>query len=173
MSKLANKLDKLLALGWLVFWPVVLSGVNVAVWFWLRKAGISLYIAGDEGVMTSGTSALLFTIYGLLTALICVTVWNQWEAVQSAVKTVDEAKFREYKDKRLPLPLKLVMLMFSLFIVFAFHLMTYRNVLDGAYTSFVVAMALSLPWFVIMDLDNPFTGYWNVKGKIPPEWMKD
>jgi len=155
----------------LLLWPFVLSFLNTGVWVGLRYLGISSLISGDEGVMVSGTNALGIVLYALLAGFITVTVWNQWEAVHDAVKSKDREKFKLYKNKRLPKPLKMLLALYSLYIAGGFHLTLYRNLLDGVYTAFGIALLLSTVWAVVMDLDDPFTGFWNVK--VPKEWLDE
>jgi len=47
-------------------------------------------------------------------------------------------------------------------IVFLLFLYAFRSTLLGLVSLAVTTMLLSLTYFVITDLDNPFTGTWNV-----------
>ena len=110
-------------------------------------------------------------IYALLAAFTTANVWSQWVAVEEAVKTGDRQKFVQNKDKRIPETLKLLLLMFSVFLVVGFFLLYFKNPLPGGFSIFAVTMAVSAVWTVIMDLDDPFTGVWNVQ--IPEEWREE
>ena len=151
--------------------PLVLSSVSTGLWFFLRLLGLGDLIQGDEGGMSSGTIAFVGVIYALLAAFTTANVWSQWVAVEEAVKTGNHEKFLQNKDKRIPGTLKALLLMFSIFLVVGFFLLYFKNPLPGGFSIFAVTMAVSAVWAVIMDLDDPFTGTWNVQ--IPEEWEKE
>ena len=152
--------------------PLVISLVSTGLWFLLRFLGLGDFIQGDEGgAMPSGTIAFLGVIYALLAAFTTANVWSQWVAVEEAVKTGDRQKFLQNKDKRIPGTLKSLLLMFSVFLVIGFYLLYFKNPLPGGFSIFAATMAVSAVWAVIMDLDDPFTGAWNVQ--IPREWREE
>lgn len=165
--------------------PIVLSVLSTGIWIVLKILGLDQYIEGDEGAMASGTIAFLGIIYALLTAFTTATVWSQWLAVKKAVETYKAAKkagdetamaqahqkFILNKDKRIPGTLKLILLMFSIFAVLGFYLLYFRNPLPGGFAIFTATMAASGLWGLIMDLDDPFTGVWNVE--VPEEWKEE
>ena len=152
--------------------PLVLSLASTGLWFLLRFIGLGDFIQGDEGgAMPSGTIAFLGVIYALLAAFTTANVWSQWVVVEEAVKTGDHQKFILNKDKRMPGTLKLLLLMFSIFLVVGFYLLYFKNPLPGGFSIFAVTMAVSAVWVVIMDLDDPFSGIWNVQ--VPEKWRKE
>ncbi len=152
----------------LIFKPLVLSLVSTGLWFLIRFLGLGHFIQGDETALSGGTIAFLGVIYALLAAFTTANVWSQWVAIEEAVKTKDHQKFLQSKDKRIPGTLKLLLLMLSVFLVVGFYLLYFRNPLPGGFSIFAVTMAVSAVWVVIMDLDDPLTGIWNVE--VPREW---
>jgi hypothetical protein len=64
----------------------------------------------------------------------------------------------------------MLLLIFSLLLLGAFFFMHFKSLLNGVYTIFAISLGLALNWNVIMDLDDPFTGLWNVE--IPNDWAR-
>ncbi len=147
---------------------IILSLTNMFLWFMLRSLDLGKFIRGDEGVMSSGTIAFLCMVYALLAAFVTATVWSQWVAIEEAVKMKNYEKFMQDKDRRIPNTLKFLLSMFSVFVVAAFFFLYFQNGLSGGFSIFAVTMAVLTVWTVIMDLDDPFTGVWNVK--VPEDW---
>ena len=147
----------------------------------LRYLGLNQYIQGDEGAVASGLVAVVAVAYALYAGFIFVNVWSQWTTIEEAVKTYkvatdevtkDQAhqKFILNKDKRIPKTAKILLFVFSLFLVVAVYLLYFQNSIPGGYAIFTVIMIVSTYWTVIMDLDDPFSGIWNVQ--VPEEWRQ-
>jgi len=64
--------------------------------------------------------------------------------------------------KRIPRTLLLLVTLTALAIVFLLFLYAFRSTLLGLISLAVITLLLWLTYFVITDLDNPFTGTWNV-----------
>ena len=142
--------------------PLVLSVVLAGLWILFRFLGLDNYIQGDEGTIASGTVAFLAVAYALFAGFLFVTVWSQWVAIEEAIRDMDLKKFNLHKDKRLPGTVKTLLLMFSILLVVAFFLLSFRHLLTGGFSIFVATLVVSTYWRVILDLDDPFTGIWNV-----------
>ena len=150
--------------------PISLALVISAIWLAIRlSVGFNQNVKLDEGVMVSGTIASLAIFYALLAAFAFATAWQQWVAVEEAVKTKDQQAFLKHKDKRMPRTVKALILLFSVLLIGAFFLISFKNILNGLYSIFSITLALSIYWVVIMDLDDPFDGDWNIQ--VPKEWQ--
>jgi hypothetical protein len=125
---------------------------------------------GDTDLMTSGTITTLGIFYALAAAFILSTVWEQFLHVQDAVRMRDKHQFLKHKDKRIPLPIKVLLFLFSAMLLGAVVILPFHSVVNGIYSVFTVSLAIAINWGVIMDLDDPFEGIWNVE--IPKEWKK-
>jgi len=150
--------------------PLVLSVLGTGLWILLRTWGLDEYLQGDEGAIASGLVAFLAVAYALFAAFLFATVWSQWVAVEEAVRVKDRQKFDLHKDKRIPRTAKALLLLFSFFLVGAFYLLSFRHLATGGFSIFAVIMVIITYWQVILDLDDPFTGIWNVE--VPKEWRE-
>lgn len=147
--------------------PLGIALVCTALWLVLRL-WLGTYLSGDEGVMAGATIAFLAIAYALFAGFLFVTVWGQWNAVEDAVRTKNLEKFTELKDKRIPPTVKFLLVIFSALLVGAFFLLSFQHLLTGSFAIFSVSLVVSLYWAVIMDLDDPFNGIWNVE--VPSDW---
>lgn len=148
--------------------PFVLAAMVVGLWVGLRILGLNRLIEGDEGSMAGAAAPILGVFYAIFATFLIVTVWSQWNDVKDAVQSEDWKKYLLHKDKRIPGTLKRLFLMLSIFLVGALMLIYWRHLLTGGFTIFTISAAVSACWMAIMDLDDPFTGEWNVK--IPDGW---
>lgn len=155
----------------LIIKPLIVAAIVSILWF-VRYGlfGSNDAIKADEAVLVSGTIPILAIFYALLAAFTFATVWQQWVAVEEAVKTRNKKEFLKHKDKRMPATIKLLLSLFSVLLVAAFFIISFKSLLTGLYSIFAVTLALSIYWSVIMDLDDPFSGVWNVR--LPKEWEK-
>lgn len=150
--------------------PLLIALIATSLWLSLRY-GVGQYLNDDEGVLVSGTIAFLAVVYALLTGLTLVTVWGQWNTVQDALHKKDREAFDTMKTKRIPGTLKALLFLFSSLLLGAFWLVSFTHAVAGGYTIFAVSIVLAVAWEVIMDLDDPFEGVWNIDPKeIPEEW---
>jgi hypothetical protein len=151
--------------------PFVISVIVSVLWVLIYNyIGFNSNLKLDEGIMASGTIALLGVFYALLTAFVFATVWQQWVSIEDAIKTRNKEEFIKHKDKRVPFTVKLLIVIFSFFLIVAFFLISFKNLILGVFSIFVITFILSMYWQVITDLDDPFTGIWNVE--VPKEWEK-
>ncbi len=151
--------------------PLVLSLVITGIWLLLRTHGLFSGKA-DEGAMSSGTIAFLFFVYGLMAAFVMAKVWTEWREMEDAVRHEDEKKFVDLKDQRIPKTLKMLLFIFSVFIAAAFFIIGFEDVVKGVFSVFSVVFMLTTVWEVLMDLDDYFTGEWNINiDSLPKEWQ--
>lgn len=147
--------------------PILVASACTGLWLLLRLF-LGQYLSGDEGAMTSGTIAFFGIVYGIFATLLLVTVWNQWNAVEDAVNTKDRKEFDRMAEKRIPPTVKVLLFALSVLPVAAFFLTSFQHGPTGAFSIFGPSLIVAGVWAVIMDLDDPFEGVWNVE--VPEEW---
>lgn len=155
----------------LIWRPILVAFAVALVWLGVRAVGgPGGDLKADEGIMSSGTIAVLGIFWTLLAAFAFATVWTQWIAVEEAVKSKDKDAFLKHKDKRIPGTLKMLVSILSLLLVGAFFLISFNSVWAGLYSISAVSFVLALYWETVLDLDDPSTGVWNVT--VPEEWKE-
>jgi hypothetical protein len=150
--------------------PIIIAILLTFLWIVLNKYNLLADFKYDTDIMASGTVNVLGIFYALVAAFVLSTVWRQFVAVEESVKLRNKIEFIKHKDKRIPLPIKILLLIFSLLLLGSFFVMRYEGMLNGVYSIFAIGLGLALNWGVIMDLDDPFEGIWNIK--IPNGWEK-
>jgi len=147
-------------------------GISTATLWFISRLKFGLFAdKADEGLMASGTIAFLFFVYGLMAAFIMAKVWTEWRDMEDAVRNKDEQKFLDLKDQRIPRTLRILLITFSMFIIISFFIAGFQNIIKGAFSLFAVSFMLATVWEILMDLDDYFTGEWNIKMEsLPGEW---
>ncbi|MDD5331925.1 MAG: hypothetical protein PHE43_03870 [Candidatus Nanoarchaeia archaeon] len=150
--------------------PILIALVLAIGWYILKLNGFIFNHDFDTELLSSGTISSLGIFYTLVYAFVLATVWTQFLEVEEAIKIRDKKSFIRHKDKRIPIPIKLLLLVFSTLILGAFFISPFKSNIIGFYSVFAVALGLSMNWAVILELDHPFEGIWNLK--IPDEWKE-
>jgi hypothetical protein len=150
--------------------PLAVAIIITIIWYFMFTNNLFPKRDADVGVMSSGTISVLGILYALVAAFVLTTVWREFVAVQEAIKLRHKHDFFKHKDKRVPLPIKVLLLIFSLLLLGAFFIIHYNTVIIGMYSILSISIGLALNWAVIMDLDDPFEGIWNVE--VPKHWHK-
>ncbi|MDD5178287.1 MAG: hypothetical protein PHT54_03345 [Candidatus Nanoarchaeia archaeon] len=148
--------------------PILIAITLAGLWYLLKLNGFIFNTDFDTEILSSGTISSLGIFYTLVYAFVLATVWNQFLEVEESIKVKDKESFIRHKDKRIPLPIKLLLFVFSILILGAFFISPFKNSIIGFYSVFAVALGLSMNWSVIVELDHPFEGIWNLR--IPCEW---
>lgn len=152
------------------FKPILVAFGVTIFWLFLKLFKILPKTDLDQTLMTSGTISVLGIFYALVAAFVLSTVWRQFIAVEEAIKLKNKTEFVKHKDKRIPLPIKALLFFSSFLVMGSFFTLNFGHNLTGMYTMLSVSLSLALNWAVVMDLDHPFEGIWNLE--IPKGWEK-
>ncbi len=144
----------------------------VLLWLLLRWLGVEWTFKEDDDLFSSGTIATLGIFYSFVAVFILNKVWGQLIDSQNAVSAKDSETFFRIQETRIPGTIKLVLLIFSFFLVGAFFLANFKSFLGGLYSVSVITFILALHWEVMIDLDDPIKGVWNVE-RIPEKWLEE
>ena len=112
--------------------------------------------------------------YVIFAGLVASTVWGEWKGIIAAIDAKDENAFIRLKDQRLSPHIKLLIMVLSGVWLFPiFFLLSYKVVAIGVFATFAITLILVIYWEVINDLDDYFTGVWNIDiKKLPKEWRE-
>ena len=152
--------------------PALISVALTAIWVVAVHPYTAEYASGDETAMSGGTIPAIAVILALHGGLTFSTVWGKWTTVEEAVKLKDRDKFNLHRDKRIPFYAKVVLVMFSVFLIAGFCLVNFQHLLTGGFTIFSIVMGVTSFLAMVFDLDNPLSGFWNVQN-VPGEWVSD
>lgn len=131
-------------------------------------------LKADEAIMASAVVPIIGIGYVIFAGLIASTVWGEWKGMLAAIEAKDEDAFVRLKDQRLSPHVKMLIRVFSGLLLFPiFFLFSYKNLVMGIFTTFGIMFMLLIYWEIINDLDDYFSGVWNINvNKIPEEWRK-
>jgi hypothetical protein len=157
--------------------PVALAVAVLAFWLLLRWGGVAAdqptLLKADEAVLVSGFFTPMTVLIALLAAAVFTKVWSEWMEVRNAVKgeKKDEEAFMKYVDERIPPTVKAALLILFGALLGAFFLLHIQSLVVGSYIIFALTFALAFYWEVIMDLDDYWTGVWNIRlDDVPEAW---
>ena len=148
--------------------PVV--GSLGAVMLWLILRGILPDLKEDENIVRT-TIGTLTTMWVFLTGAVLVKAWSKWSTVDNAVG-IDFEVFRKNKDQRILITgFATALYIISGLFIGSFFLLKFTYVLTAVCAiggvSFVVMTCIE----IIKDLDDPFTGLWNIR-ELPDDWKE-
>lgn len=155
--------------------PILLAILAIILWLAAHQLGgveQKELLKADETIMTSGFITTLTVIVALLAAAVFTKVWTEWSEVRNSLKEEKSEKtFNKYVDERIPPTVKsaIIILFFSL--LGAFYILSVASIVTGVYMVGSITFALSFYWEVLMDLDDYWTGAWNIDIRdVPDEW---
>lgn len=138
--------------------------VFVAHQWQIHDRGVDLLIFG----LVQG---IIGIIYAVLLGLTLNTVWPEYKMIRVAVRTRDLKTFVLYCDENVPPLMHLCMGTLASFLIICFMIVDCGNVFAGYFCVAVSGFVTSMAFFVIHELDRPFSGLWVISG-IDPEWFK-
>ena len=154
--------------------PLLTSFLLTILWLITRRLGsvdqLSL-IKADETILTSGFITALTVFVALISAAVFQKVWSEWGDVRNSILDHDEKAFNKYADERVPTTVKAALFILFLALLGAFFILQISSVIVGIYIVSSMVFAISFYWEVIMDLDDYWTGAWNIDiNLVPDEW---
>ncbi|OGY89587.1 MAG: hypothetical protein A2677_03995 [Candidatus Komeilibacteria bacterium RIFCSPHIGHO2_01_FULL_52_14] len=148
--------------------PAITATLMVCVWTILRRFGVHLD-KQDEQILSNGVIPTLGVVYGIMAAHVLSTVWKEYKLVEYCVTHNDFQKFMEIRDVRIPQVIHSLLATLATTIVICFLALDYRQFAAGFISIYSITFVMILYQTVAVQLDNPFTGLWNVR--VPQSWM--
>ena len=159
----------------LLWKPLVVSILVVLGWVGYRLLLGSLdSLKADEAIMAGAIVPIIGIGYVIFAGLVASTVWGEWKGIVAAIDAKDEEAFIRLKDQRLSPHVKLLVGVFSGLLLFPiFSLLPYKAIATGGFANFAITFILLIYWEVINDLDDYFSGVWNIDiTKLPEVWRE-
>ncbi len=129
------------------------------------------FSASTQEIVMFGWLPLFGILYSILMIAVFGTVWKEYKTIRNAVKDFDINTFMNLRDERMSPLIYTLSMTFSSAITLAFMGFRYHNFLSGALIMGSASYLLYLLFFVIIEIDNPCSGFWYIKS-IPAEWLK-
>jgi hypothetical protein len=134
--------------SWLITW----------LWYRIVFAHHWHFCEKDNAITEGGIGAfvLLFTIFG---TLILSISWKEYKAVRIASKLGDIETIMVYRFERVSPLVYTFLLVVAGIIMFGFMGLDYSDVRFGTYAVSALSYVLVLFFFVLVEIDNPFSGF--------------
>lgn len=154
-----------------LFFPVLISIFSILIWaLFFYQNGVR-FDDGMEIIVTSSWIPVFGILYSLFTAIVLSSVWGEYKTIRRAVKQWDIDTFMDLSDEEMSPLVHALVLTFSIAILLAFMLLDYPSFSNGLVLIGSTSYLLSLIFLVIIEIDNPCSGFWFIKS-IPEEWLR-
>lgn len=156
----------------LLWQPLVITAtVYVA---WLLSAPMRLGFVADVGALTSGTIPILAIAYAIIAGLLLQKVILEWFELEHAARTENKPKFLEYVHRQLPTTVYMLLWIISSAPIGAFFLVSFSSLVTGSFSIIVITFVITTVNATITDLDDYFSGVWNIDiNTLPKEWRDE
>ncbi len=170
-----NKSKKFLELAVKTICALVIPGAFATImcllWLLIFHQN-NIHFNAEMSTIVNSSWILAFSVlYSILIGIVINTVWTEYKAMRTAVKRWDIDTFMDLRDEEMSPLVHALVLMFSIAILLTFMGQNYGTAADGVIIVGSTAYFLALIFFVIVEIDNPCSGFWFIKS-IPEEWLK-
>lgn len=156
---------------WLLVQPVVVGTLGVAYSMLLHALGIT-FAHEDKELIFIGPYAALAIFHSILAGILLTDVLKRHRGVSVCILQNDKDTFLIYRQVRLPGLSKVLLGIFSFFLVTGMSLMTFSLWWTGPVVVFALTFLLSAYWVVVTELEDPLTAAW-FHHKAPREWIEE
>jgi hypothetical protein len=154
----------------LLTFPIPFTAIGTTFWHKVCFDKGFCFDEKMEAIVTSMWSQLIALLYCLLVAAVFGTVWLKYNDIRIAIKKYDVDTFAVLRDERIsPLVYTLITVL-SFSIIAASMCLKYSNLNHGMIVVGSIIYLLSLVFFVVREIDDPFGGLFFIR-YIPDELM--
>ncbi len=152
--------------------PLIYTIISVIILEWLKHNLPVLFIDfGKEYDKFSMTVFVaLLVIYGFLGNSTLEKVQAEDEALEDALSTEDLLMFCKYFYRRIAPPIKVMLFSLSVCMVYCVTIFHYERIEQSCLADGIILFLLYLGWMIASEFDDPFSGSWNIKPRVPVEW---
>ena len=150
--------------------PTIVGALTSLGWYLVFYRGSIHFTEKLEGIVTGWWTLQFSVLYNLLVAIAVNTVWTEYKTMRAAVRRYDFDTFVDLVDESLSPIMHTSILVVSLGMLLGFLLLRYPDPMSGAAVTFGVGFLLMFMLVVVIEMDDPCSGIWSIKG-IPEEWL--
>ncbi len=150
--------------------PFIVAMMTTRLWYWFYLNEIH-FSHEDEVAITTAIITTLGITYSITASIVFASIWEKYQKVVICILKKDRETFLCYRDERIPIIIHILLLVFSMALIFMIGGLEYHHLASGVASVFVVSLALSLYFVVIVELQNPAKSLW-LSERIPQEWLK-
>ena len=167
---LVRTLETIIKTFCVLIFPALISAAITLLWaLFFYKNGVH-FDDGMEIIVTASWIPVFGILYSLFTAIVLSSVWSEYKTIRLAVKQWDIDTFMDLRDEEMSPLVHAMVLTFSIALLLAFMVLSYPSFLNGMILVASTAYLLSLIFMVIIEIDNPCSGFWFIRS-IPEEWL--
>ncbi len=149
--------------------PFICGVIASAIWYHLFYQ-FDVHIVKDDEDVLLGALSFFGIWHAIVAGLIITKVWTEYVETTKAIYDQDKKKFQQLMGCRIPLVVRMFLLILSLIIQLLFSVWCYETWWSGIGITFFIALVLVMFWEVAYNLDNPLKAVW-YKELVPLDWF--
>jgi len=151
--------------------PIPFAGAFALAWHHFLYIK-SIHFSPDmEAIITCAWIPTLGLFYAILAGLLLSTVWDKYKTIRLAVKDYDIDTFANLRDENLSPLMYVLLCVVSSVLMTALFGMKYHDWLCGCFIISTTTYIFTLVVFIIMEIDNPFSGLWFIR-RVHSGWLE-
>ncbi|HTY39868.1 MAG TPA: hypothetical protein VMC43_02155 [Candidatus Paceibacterota bacterium] len=155
----------------MLLFPVPFAAASLAFWYFaFYQRGIH-FMDGAEGIATAAWIPTFGILYALVAATVLESVWEEYKTMRTAIKKYDFNTFADLRDEEVSPLIHTTMFVLSAAVLGGFMGLKYPDFTSGAFCVTTTAYLIALIFFVIVEIDNPFSGLWFIKN-VHDGWLE-
>lgn len=141
-------------------------------WLWYRNVFVKHrhFHEMDNALTGEALGAFIF-LFMFFATLIMSTSWREYKLIRAASKEGDIATIMVYRFERVSPLVYTFLIVVAGIVLFGFMGLNYSDAGFGIYTVNSFSYILILYFFVLAEIDNPFSGFWYIRS-ISPEILR-
>lgn len=156
----------------LLLLPLPAAAFACVVWYVaFFRNGLHFHDDLEDNVILSWIS-IFGILYSLLAAVIIGAVFEEYKRIRMAIKCRDIATFMSLRDEDISPIIHSIMTVLALGVLGTFMGLTYPDAISGAGVIGATTYIFALLYWVIREVDDPFSGLWFIK-HVPDGWLDE
>jgi len=151
--------------------PIPATAFACAVWYFgLYTQETHFHDELEDNVILSWIS-MFGILYSLMAAVVLGAVFNEYKQIRMAIKCHDIATFMSLRDEDVSPIIHTIMTILALAVLATFMGLRYPDAISGIGVIGATTYIFALLYWVIREVDDPFSGIWFIK-HVPDGWLK-
>lgn len=157
--------------AYLLALPLLATATSCTFWYFVLYTR-DMHIHEDtKDISIAAWIPTFGVLYCLLSAVVLGRVFQEYKDIRDAIKSYDIETFMNLRDEDISPVFHVLMTILALCLIGAFMGLKYPTASSGFWYIGSTTYILSLIYWIIIEVDNPFTGVFFIKN-VHPEWMK-
>jgi hypothetical protein len=152
--------------------PLPAAGLACVIWYFVFYQKEWGFHDGLDDVVALSWISIHGILYSLLATVIIGIVFGEYKEIRMAIKRHDKAEFMNLRDEDVSPIIHAFMTLLAANVLFTFVGLPYPSVISGCSVMGTMTYVFAFIYWVIREVDNPFSGIWFIK-HIPEGWLDE